>query len=103
MNALEILIDVRELLSNPNKWALGVLATDAIGQACKPLDDESCCWCLAGAILACCKAGGEFEEAESCLTPYTGKSLVEFNDSHTHQEVLKALDKAISKLEKTNA
>ena len=98
---LEILTQARELLSDPARWTQGVLAQCADGATTCPNDPDAVCWCFHGALY---RAAGIAEyrkdsarRAYALLRQHLGGELLStFNDTHTHAQVLAALDHVIA-------
>ncbi len=88
---LSILIKARGLILDPARWTQGVFT--------RQRDDGGLRRCALGALVD--SATGEEERAYKCayktLCAYTsGNSLAEFNDTHTHVEVIALFDKCIA-------
>jgi hypothetical protein len=58
VKAIDVLRDVREVLSDPKKWTVGEYARDSAGHETDPCDGRAESWCLQGAIYACGAARG---------------------------------------------
>ncbi len=98
MNTLEILTQGLELIRDPKHWTQEHLARDSDGA---PLHFASlaaaCSWCSLGALIKVCPeidasyylARRHLEQAAAPL------SIDNFNDSHTHQQVVQLWEKAI--------
>jgi len=108
--AMEILVYVREKLSNKDNWTRGALARDTKGNLVLPKNSSATCWCILGALdtyktqqnfRAYIKAA-EVIHQEVIKLGYS--SLPRFNDSSdtNHCDVLKVLDRAISETNKDN-
>lgn len=104
MTTLETLKAARKVIEDPAHWTQEEFArqfndSDELVWA-HPHKAGAVCWCATGAI-ACVQGRGnpswnfEFDEAFG----KTDDQLQEFNDSHTHADVLAAFDEAIKKLE----
>ena len=99
---LEVLREARELIAVPERWTQGGLARDAQGkQAPGVYNRDAASWCAEGAI---CKTAGTFPVARAAFAAVretlAGAELCEFNDSHTHPEVVSLIDSTIARLEK---
>lgn len=97
---LEILRRARERLSDPARWTQGAYARDADGFTTAMYDDDAVCWCLVGAIsketnILNLPWYGDGEKAVNFLSKQVSTLVSEFNDTHTHGEVLALLDRAI--------
>ena len=51
---VEILVETRNRLANPDAWVKGVFAIDKDGIATEFDGDQACSWCLSGAIFREC-------------------------------------------------
>ncbi len=102
MTPLETLKAARDLISDPAKWTQGELARDADGEQVPPLDDNATCWCSIGAMRKVCGPKANFYDGAFrrlyFKVPSKG-AVSEFNDTHTHAEVLALFDAAIAGLE----
>lgn len=93
----QILIEARKLIEKEENWCKRHYALDGAGMSTNELFDNAVCFCALGAInrsageLLCCEDG-----PVSVLTEAMGAATVhEFNDTHTHAEVLAAFDRAV--------
>lgn len=87
MTTLETLKAARKSIENPERWTQGAFRSN--GARC--------------AASALCNTGADmhsYTAAYTIMCDQVGKSLIDFNDTHTHAEVLAAFDAAIAKLEK---
>lgn len=104
----------RALIEDPKNWTQGAYATDKDGVALdQPLDDEAVCFCMIGAIRRA--EGSPLEEVTrqnvrllwaALDNMANGEALAyshEYNDTHTHAEVLAFLDSAIELLKEKQA
>lgn len=99
MTPKEVLIAARALISDPGKWTRGDYAIDKDGKTVSVLSQDATCWCALGAIR---KAGHYYcdrnEPALFLERAIFGEKIDfidVFNDSHTHEEVIAAFDRAI--------
>lgn len=107
MNALEMLKAGRALIAQPSGWTKGVLARDCRGIVVGSTSADATCFCSLGALtrieLRTFKVPnhvyGQAVGALSAQMPAGVPCLAEFNDTHTHAEVLALWDRAIAKLE----
>lgn len=122
MNALDsqatkILVFMRDLLSNPEKWTREAYARKADKTTTSSSDPQAVCFCLSGALgrsyaklnefsrYAMFTSGGPHISAESLLLEaiYVSRgqrchSLAEFNDVFaTHETILEVIDLAIER------
>lgn len=103
MKQFEILRKARELIADSTRWTKGAFARDEYGYPCSADDPYARVYCAIGAIehFACAevhtKDSMECWYAELTLQEFVGdnQSVTEFNDSHTHAEVLAVFDRAI--------
>ncbi|PDT15877.1 hypothetical protein CO670_15380 [Rhizobium sp. J15] len=105
MNTVEILKAARELISDEKRWTQTVYARDENGNSVNATDPMAVCFCSRGAIdkiTAGNRAwGGAYDvlldllvsEDDNCL------GVADFNDKHTHAEVLSLFDRAIARAE----
>ncbi len=91
---LEILKAARELISDPVHWTQGWQARNFQGIGVPAKSGEAVCWCILGALHKTSEQALEAREALRLFLPY-GYGLDEFNDRHSHAEVLELFDKAI--------
>lgn len=93
-----ILMNARSIISNPNKWTQGVLSRDSKGKSVPYDKDDAVCFCSAGAIHRAqylYRMKHYMSDPWKKLSDVMGGSIPEFNDNHTHEEVLAAFDRAI--------
>lgn len=76
-------------------WITGAYARDRAGNVVPSRAPDACCWCLIGACNAA--AGDYVREVIAHISRVAGihGSLAAWNDTHTKEEVLALLDKAI--------
>jgi hypothetical protein len=92
----EILIKARDLISDPKRWTKSTYARRQDGSPCSALNAEAVCFCAVGAIARA--TDGHFEPTVALvkqLKMLCGGDVIDFNDSHSHAEVLALFDKAI--------
>lgn len=96
----ELLLVARQAISNPENWTQYVIARDAEGVMIFPDSSKAVCWCSLGALR---KAQEDLKadettyvEAYDVLCDVLDGSIVAYNDTHTHAEVLALFDKAIT-------
>ena len=102
MTAKEVLIDAKNLISDPNNWLRTALACDKEGFPVDPEDKNACKWCASGALLKVAH-GEPLDKAVDLLLRVLDVSLTQadvaipiFNDNSTHEEVMELFDKAIN-------
>lgn len=109
-STLETLQKARDLISDPKRWTQGAFARDTLGRDLFDAgeeDFEPVCFCSLGALA---HVSGLHPDGtlpgESTLAEVIAKDLglppeigfvPDFNDTHTHAEVLAAFDAAIEK------
>lgn len=105
----ELLKAMREVIKNPEHHCREKYATDANGGPVSVLDPAASKFCLFGAaykiigintqasehISGAHKSMGLVDAVERILRNTVGINPVSYNDNHSHEEVLEALDKAI--------
>jgi hypothetical protein len=93
------LIAARDLIADPNSWTQGAYARDKKRAPTKHSTKAVSCWCLIGAVQAIDSDNSEeaLEWLRITLRHDYGEfvSVSHFNDTHSHGEVLRALDRAI--------
>lgn len=102
MNTKELLIAARARIEKPERWTQMSLARDAKRRSVKPLDADAVCWCSLGAIYSQCPQSKSLSLAIRALGSAMSNNesfIADYNDSHTHAEVLAAFDQAIASLE----
>jgi hypothetical protein len=97
------LMRVRQLIEKPENWTQKAYARDANGRPLDPegegddikyaKDEKATCWCLNGAGFKC----GIDENALRDALGFDGDFSHDWNDTHTHAEVLSLLDSAIER------
>ena len=105
--ALEILATARELIAEPEHWQQGMYASNRDGFGTSASSPSAIKFCIMGALSrAAFSLDSEIEavrEAENILRGFLGvRSLVTYNDHHSHAEVLAALDGAIKQEKERN-
>ena len=120
IRAIEVLRDVRELLSEPARWTTGEYARDAAGHETDPSDGRAVSWCGHGAIYACGIARGMptlgriirddwttgFDWAKPLLDAldtiglrFGFRDFIDANDRGGREAVLRIVEYAIAELE----
>ncbi len=96
MTALDVVREVRVLLSDRNKWTQSKIAADVNGYLTPSDSPAACKWCLRGAINKVCNQKAELIAATvALLSPHTRHSLTAVNDYEGYDTVLAVLDKAL--------
>lgn len=101
MTPLETLKAARDLISDPARWTQGWLARDASKNVSYIGAENAACWCSMGALF---HVDGPYRPNSDLAIKLLsaaigGKSVVRYNDTHTHAEVLALFDAAIAELE----
>lgn len=99
MKISEILIEAKKKIDTPEKWTKRTLARDSKNQEVDFDSKNAVCFCSIGALEV------EFREKGipnstwySCIKALNagmGLYIADFNDTHTHEEVMGAWDRAI--------
>ena len=98
MTTLQMLKEVKELIDTPDKWCQGSFISNVISEAGGFLYSKRC---VTAAIIDAGETSKDMNTSyavRSYLDTMIGYSLAKFNDTHTHQDVIDLLDKAIESL-----
>ena len=95
MTPTEILKAARELISDEAHWCQGRFACDETGDEAYTTEPRACRWCALGAVWAVAPGTVGIGAAERFLDIASGETITDYNDNHTHAEVLAMFDKAI--------
>lgn len=98
MKVSELLIKAKTIIENPENWTQEHLARDHVGYPTDPNANCAVCFCSVGALR---KAhipwtDTSYMDASRFLFTAMNGNVPEFNDTHTHAEVMHAWDKAIA-------
>jgi len=99
-DTVTILKAARDLIAKPENWTQGAFARDAKGRS--EAIDRATCYCSIGAIakVARTNLGSPVPAPVLQALGFTSHCrLAQFNDSHTHAEVLDLFSKAITAAE----
>lgn len=107
MTTLDVLKAMRALISDPARWTQDAWARDASGRPVMEFDPTAVSFCMAGAwqhiIWAAFPARAEAPLRRDLVTSVAGtlRALThmptgEYNDTHSHAEVLAVVDRAIA-------
>ncbi len=108
MTPVELLRELRSLLSDESRWAQRNFAYRANGVPTGGTYPEAVCWCVSGAMQKVLGNGTRFTteagyslqaQVVSLLGEESMKGVVKFNDTHTHGEVMDWFDRALAKAE----
>lgn len=105
----DFLIEAKKVIEDPTRWTRGWFAKTRMGTNCSALDDRAMCFCSLGALerfdgqeLPINKydpISGEPNNsrlAQDYLEEVMGCAVEDFNDEHSHQEVMQKWDEAIN-------
>lgn len=108
MKVSQLLIDAKELIKDPEHWTKGEYARDSEGKKVADSHSEACQWCIVGALWRASGLGPNCYDSYKASLVNDGckflikavnseKSLSKWNDSEstTHDDVMKAYNKAI--------
>lgn len=91
------LVAARALIESEATWIQGDFARTVDGMPVPPTYATAHLFCALGAVFHVVSQRGSLEESVyQALKNAAGGPVGDFNDSHTHAEVLAAFDKAIS-------
>ena len=103
MSKKEILQGIRELIRDPAHWTRGVIARDAAGREVLMTSPQAVAFCLSGALHrfeathpGTDVMGAVWQPLMEMIHHRYKCPMPEFNDTHSHAEVLAVLDEAIS-------
>lgn len=93
-----VLMRTRERIADPARWTQWVAARDVDGARVNPCSPTATCWCLFGALWV--EGGGGMSNVyisaiAALHQPLHGLNVADFNDRHTHADVLALLDRAV--------
>lgn len=97
---LDILVAARAMIEKPENWCQHYVALDANGKPVDSNDRRAVRHCAAGALWAIASFAypkGACDALNAAAgTPNQLSGFVEFNNTHTHPEVLALFDRAIA-------
>jgi hypothetical protein len=96
---LAVLRRMRALIATPETWTQGALALDRNGDKIDPRSDAAVCWCMRGAMDRCVPPQTETTGVYFAIDDRIPGLISEWNDTHTHGEVIAKLDEIIGELE----
>jgi hypothetical protein len=105
MNTVEILKAARELISDEKRWTQRAEARNASGNDVGVYSPKAVCFCSLGAMAKVCERelyGRELVAREALRNEIRdghSSGIANFNDNHTHAEVLALFDRAIDRAE----
>lgn len=107
MSTLEALKAARALIATESTWVQFSSAEDDAGEEVPPSSPFAVCFCSAGAIDRATKPGWVKESVLKALDDTVRKlqynhceDISQYNDTHSHTEVLAVWDATIERLEK---
>jgi hypothetical protein len=90
----------RKLIEKPRAWTKGAPAKDKRGEFVSPMDKRAVCWCALGAVERIARAIGSKSDVENSAHYFLycaiRTSIAEYNDTHTHKQILGRFDRAIA-------
>lgn len=103
MNPVEVLKKAREIIAKEENWAQHVFAANEKGESVPDYSSDACKFCSLGAISKAVGSDDEYHitnfvtytNAKRLLMSAIDEHIAVFNDTHTHEEVIAAFDKAI--------
>lgn len=102
-SVLETLVAARKLIEDPLHWTQAQFARTIADRQRIPwveiakVDPAMCSFCALGACWRAREKDYTYED-EAALQAVMGDAVGEFNDTHTHAEVLAAFDAAIAEV-----
>ena len=98
MKTSEFLRKAKSLIDTPDKWTQGEFATDRNGTPVDPDSAAAQCFCSLGALWRQDTIYWATSQRVHLLEAMGG-NIAQFNDNHSHAEVMSAWDKAIAAAE----
>lgn len=100
MTALELLKFARELLSDPDRHVPCVIAKTAEGKPCYPHTKEAAKWGVLGALCVKDVPDAIYRQARDALyREFNDEGLMQYEISHSHEDVIAGFDRAIAAME----
>lgn len=99
MKTSELLIKAKEKISKKSNWAIHTNAISATGRHVVPTSRSAIAWCSIGAVQSILSIGSPnaaYRRAEGFLSCAMKQLIAQFNDTHTHYEVMRKWDEAIA-------
>lgn len=101
MKVSERLIAAKAIITDPSKWTQGYYARDNKGEIIEADMTEAVCFCSIGALHRVGQFNWHSEDTDPAEVYLNGATdtrwIVEYNDSHTHEEVMQVWDNAIER------
>ena len=108
MKISDVLIKAKTLIQDPESWTQGVSARDILYEPVPATSRDAVCFCTYGAVARALGLENStyYHEVarplKKACAAISGSSMVtEYNDTHTHPEVLALFDKAIELAKET--
>lgn len=98
--AAKLLRDAIALIEDPEHWTVACDAKTEEGRRCAPTNEAATKWCMVGALQKVSSDDHTIHVAYHALRDHTSEYVSQFNDTHTHDEVLSAMREAAESLEK---
>lgn len=105
MKVSAFMTEAKKVIEDPANWTIGWFARNADGFDVSALSETATCFCSLGAIERYAKCELEEDlvggvrslsrEAQCRLECVMGMAVEDFNDNHTHSEVMTMWDEAI--------
>lgn len=97
ISTLHVLQAARSVIEKPENWCQEFLAVNSSGEQVDDSAPDACAWCAMGALWRTRVSPDKAYEVAALLRDLSGAvSLPEFNDTHSHSEVLSLFDRAIA-------
>lgn len=99
---VQILKDARALIADEKNWTQRVFARNSRGLEVSALSSEASCFCTVGALGRFTNGMAIGSSAYLLLKREVGQNYIavsDFNDTHTHAEVIALFDHAIARAE----
>lgn len=105
VDVLKTLRAARKLLTPRENWTTNVYSRRSPKSQVSYFgnDPRATCWCMVGAFQKVLDTTEGLDRIASLFDFSYEGSMTDFNDSHTHEEVLAAFDAAIAKAEASHA
>lgn len=91
----EILIEAKELISNPENWTKGVWSRNKSGDTVLVFSSSAACFCVIGAAVRVSGCTTTASRVSNLSLDKLGVTCGRYNDNHSHPEVLQFMDKLI--------
>lgn len=93
---VEQLISAKVLISTPMTWCQGAEAQNMHYDDVEAYSPEACRWCSIGALHKIGASDEAYQMLNDVISDRSTDTFWKFNDTHTHAEVMAALDDAIA-------